>query len=138
MLTMLTVFLFVLPLMSSGSYNSLNGIPACYSPFLRDILRSDFGFNGYVTSDTDAISTANNHHNYHNYTNDTSFPTTPVEALNYGLRDGRCDVESSVGSKNWYVAYAAECVANGTLDEAVVDAAIRNIFRVRPMAAKTY
>ena len=113
------------------SYNELNGVPACYSPFLRDVLRGDFGFNGYVTSDTDAISSANNHHNYHNYTNSTAAPTTPLEALTYGLRDGRCDVESSVGSVNWYVKYAPQFVADGTLDEALLDAALRDVFRVR-------
>ena len=113
------------------SYNELNGVPACYSPFLRDVLRGDFGFSGYVTSDTDAISSANNHHCYHNDTNSTAAPTTPLEALTYGLRDGRCDVESSVGSANWYVKYAPQFVADGTLDEALLDAAVRAVFRVR-------
>ena len=26
------------------SYNELNGVPACYSPFLRDVLRGNFAY----------------------------------------------------------------------------------------------
>jgi len=104
------------------SYNEVNGVPACMSPLLRDKLRGDWGFTGYVTSDTDAISTANNHHNYYN---------TTLQAVTYGLRDGRCDVESSVGSTNWYATYIADFLANGTLDVALVDTAIKDTFRVR-------
>ena len=73
------------------SYNEVNGVPACMSPFLRDVLRKNFSFTGMVSSDTDAISPANNHHNYSH---------SPLEAVRGGLRDGRCDVESSVGSAN--------------------------------------
>lgn len=32
------------------SYNSLNGVPTCASPFLRDLLRGEWGFDGYMTS----------------------------------------------------------------------------------------
>ena len=34
------------------SYNALNGVPTCASPFLRDVLRGEWGFSGYITSDT--------------------------------------------------------------------------------------
>ena len=68
------------------------------SPFLRDILRTNWSFTGMVTSDTDAISPANNHHYYSH---------TPLEAVRGGLRDGRCDVESSVNSKNYYASFVA-------------------------------
>jgi hypothetical protein len=76
----------------------------------------------YVTSDTDAISSRNNHHNYSH---------TPLEAVTYGLRDGRCDVESSVGGDNWYATYIPQFVRNGTLEESYVDTAIKDTFRVR-------
>jgi beta-glucosidase len=40
-----------------GAYNSVNGVPACASAFLLDdLLRKQWGFEGYVVSDCDAIS----------------------------------------------------------------------------------
>ena len=39
-----------------GAYNSVNGVPACASAFLLDdLLRKQWGFEGYVVSDCDAI-----------------------------------------------------------------------------------
>lgn len=104
------------------SYNELNGVPACMSPFLRDVLRNNYSFTGMVTSDTDAISPANNHHNYSH---------TPLQAVRGGLRDGRCDVESSVHSENWYASYVPELVKSGELEMADVDNAVKDVFRVR-------
>jgi beta-glucosidase len=40
-----------------GAYNSVSGVPACASFFLLDdLLRKQWGFDGYVVSDCDAIS----------------------------------------------------------------------------------
>ena len=118
------IFVDFSALMTCGcsSYNEVNGEPACMSPFLRDILRTNWSFNGMVTSDTDAISPANNHHNY---------TFTPQQAVRAGLQDGRCDVESSVHSTNFYATYIPQLVKSGQLDIAVVDQAIRDTFRVR-------
>ena len=48
------------------SYNAVDGVPACASKMLlSDILRKDWGFRGFVTSDCDAIddfSQKNGHH----------------------------------------------------------------------------
>lgn len=37
------------------SYNAINAIPACANPLLQDRLRNQWGFDGYVVSDCDAI-----------------------------------------------------------------------------------
>lgn len=38
------------------SYNALNGVPTCASPFLlTQQLRDYWGFDGYVVSDCDAV-----------------------------------------------------------------------------------
>jgi beta-glucosidase len=40
-----------------GAYNAVNDVPACASSFLLDeLLRKQWGFDGYVVSDCDAIS----------------------------------------------------------------------------------
>ena len=39
-----------------GSYNAVDGVPACASSFLlTDLLRTKWGFDGYVVSDCDAV-----------------------------------------------------------------------------------
>ncbi len=39
-----------------GAYNAVNGVPCCASDFLlNDLLRQQWGFDGYVVSDCDAI-----------------------------------------------------------------------------------
>ena len=50
-----------------GAYNSLDGKPACANPFLlSDLLRKQWGFNGYVTSDCGAIYDIWANHKYVN------------------------------------------------------------------------
>ncbi len=48
-----------------GAYNRVNGEPACASPILQKILRKDWRFDGYFTSDCWAI---NDFHNGHHVT----------------------------------------------------------------------
>ena len=48
-----------------GSYNALNGTPNCCNPFLlTDILRNQWGFNGFVVSDGGAIQNIWRFHKY--------------------------------------------------------------------------
>ena len=44
--------------------NALNGIPTCASPVLRKLLRDQWGFTGYMTSDSGAISDIYLEHKY--------------------------------------------------------------------------
>ena len=37
------------------SYNAINGVPACANPLLQNRLRNQWGFDGYVVSDCDAV-----------------------------------------------------------------------------------
>ncbi|ESO86874.1 hypothetical protein LOTGIDRAFT_166876 [Lottia gigantea] len=49
------------------AYNSINGVPACADKTtLVDVLRSDWGFKGYVISDAGAIEGMKTGHNYYN------------------------------------------------------------------------
>lgn len=48
-----------------GAYNSVNGVPACANSFLLDDrLRKQWGFEGYVVSDCDAIGDIWRQHHY--------------------------------------------------------------------------
>ena len=67
------------------SYNALNGIPTCASPFLKDVMRNVFEFDGYVTSDSGAVKDIYNNHKY---------VATPEEASCVAIKDGECDVDS--------------------------------------------
>lgn len=46
------------------SYNAINGIPACASGMLNQTLRGEWGFTGYITSDTGAVEDIYKHHAY--------------------------------------------------------------------------
>ena len=53
-------------------HSSINGVPACANRMLlTDILRTEWGFSGYVISDDDAIENVKNSHHYTNSTLDT-------------------------------------------------------------------
>src|ERR1035437_1627993 len=70
-----------------GAYNSLNGVPCCANSFLLDdLLRKQWGFDGYVVSDCDAIHDIwrpqPQHHHY---------VRTPEEAAAAAVKAG-CDL----------------------------------------------
>jgi beta-glucosidase len=48
-----------------GAYNAVNGVPCCASHFLlTELLRGQWGFRGYVTSDCGAIGCIHDQHHY--------------------------------------------------------------------------
>ena len=66
-----------------GAYNALYGVPDCASSFLlTDLLRKQWGFDGYVVSDCDAIGDIWSQHHY---------VKTPEEAAADAVKAG-CDL----------------------------------------------
>jgi beta-glucosidase len=66
-----------------GAYNALNGVPDCANSFLlTDLLRTQWGFDGYVVSDCGAIGDIWREHHYVN---------TPEEAAADAVKAG-CDL----------------------------------------------
>ncbi|MBR8534017.1 glycoside hydrolase family 3 C-terminal domain-containing protein [Carboxylicivirga sediminis] len=64
-----------------GAYNAIYGQPACSNEFLiKDILKKEWGFNGYIVSDCGAIADI---HNGHQYTNNIT--ESAALALNTGI-----------------------------------------------------
>ena len=46
------------------AYNMVNGKPACANPALHATLREDWGFEGYITSDSDSCADIWSSHKY--------------------------------------------------------------------------
>ncbi|MCC8104241.1 MAG: glycoside hydrolase family 3 C-terminal domain-containing protein [Clostridiales bacterium] len=88
------------------SYNRLNGTYASEHPWLlTEVLRNEWGFEGYVMSDWGAVDDR-------------------VEGLKAGLD---LEMPSSGGTTD---AEIVQAVQNGTLDEAVLDQAVERILRI--------
>jgi beta-glucosidase len=65
-----------------GAYNAVNGVPCCASSFLLDdLLRKQWGFEGYVVSDCDAIHDIWGQQQHH-------FVNTPEEAAAAAVKAG--------------------------------------------------
>jgi beta-glucosidase len=68
-----------------GAYNALNGVPCCVNSFLLDdLLRKQWGFEGYVVSDCDAIHDIWDQERRH-------YVNTPEEAAADAVKAG-CDL----------------------------------------------
>ena len=86
-----------------GAYNRINGEPCCGSKsLLVDLLREEWGFDGYITSDCGAIS---DFHVFHKVT------STPVESVAMAVESG-CDLNCG----NMY-AYILQTLKAGKITE---------------------
>ena len=100
-----------------SSFNSLNGVPATTNPYiLTDILRKEWGFDGFVVSDWGAVAELKNH-------SIGDGPTVARKALEAGVD---MDMEG-----NLYGEVIAPQVRSGKIPESVVDEAVRRILRVK-------
>src|SRR5262245_869080 len=100
-----------------GAYNRINGESGSASQrLLQDILRKDWGFEGYVVSDCGAIDDVYKNH---------KIAATPEEAAALGVRKG-CDLECGTT----YKALGA-ALAKGLLSEADVDVAVTRLMLAR-------
>lgn len=99
------------------SYNRVNGVPTCGNPELTKVLREDWGFDGYITSDTDACKDI---YKTHHYAKDAEHAVADCLA-------GGTDINSGdTYSKNLQAAVEAGVA---TLED--TNAALRNAFKVR-------
>ncbi|KAH9492176.1 putative beta-D-xylosidase 7 [Bulinus truncatus] len=104
------------------SYNSINGVPACANKkLLTDILRTEWGFNGYVISDQAAIEFIQEAHNYTNSPLDTA-----VAAISAG-----CNLELSNNLLKPDYMYIVEAVHQGKLTEDLVRERVKPLFYTR-------
>ena len=100
-----------------SSFNSINGVPASANPLiLTQILRKEWGFDGFVVSDWGAVSELRNHAI-------GDGPTVARKALEAGVD---MDMEG-----NLFGTVIADQVRSGQIPEGVVDEAVRRILRVK-------
>jgi beta-glucosidase len=100
-----------------GAYSRTNGEPCCASPtLLQEILRQEWGFDGYVVSDCGAILDIYAHH---------KVVDTPEEAAALAVKNG---CELNCGSV--YPALV-DAVRQGLIAEDVIDRAVGRLFTAR-------
>jgi beta-glucosidase len=100
-----------------SSFNSINGVPATANPFtLTQILRKEWGFDGFVVSDWGAVKELIAH-------SIGDGPTVARKALEAGVD---MDMEGDL-----YGTTIAAQVRAGKIPESVVDEAVRRILRVK-------
>jgi beta-glucosidase len=100
-----------------GAYNRVNGESASASPrLLIDVLRRDWGFDGYVVSDCGAIEDIHKNH---------KLVETPEAAAALGIRNG-CDLECGSVYKS-----LGSALAQGLLKESDLDVPLRRLMTAR-------
>ncbi|XP_067675245.1 uncharacterized protein [Haliotis asinina] len=104
------------------SYNSINGVPACANKkLLTDILRTEWGFKGYVVSDEAAIENIITEHHYLNNSVDT------VAAC---VKAGS-NLELSYNKDEPVFFSVVDAVKQGKLTEDEVRTSVKTLFNVR-------
>ncbi len=101
-----------------SSFNSINGVPASANPYtLTQILRREWGFDGFVVSDWGAVSELLNH------SIGANGSTVARKAIEAGVD---MDMEGGL-----YSTTLAAQVRSGVIPESVIDEATRRILRVK-------
>lgn len=101
-----------------NSFNDLNGIPANGDTYLqREILKEDWGFNGFIISDWGSIRQMINH----GYSKDLR------QSAYHAITSGNdMDMESEA-----YQMHLVELVESGDVDIEIVDEAVRRVLRMK-------
>jgi beta-glucosidase len=103
------------------AYNAVDGFPACASPMLlRDHLRDDWRFDGYVVSDCAAVADVAIGHRFA-----PDFAHASAVAVKAGT-----DLECQYGKGTAFSALA-DSIKQGLLAEANVDRALKRLFTAR-------
>ncbi len=101
------------------AYNSIDGIPCSANPWLlKDILRKDWGFTGFVVSDLLSISGLNGGH---------ATAATAEEAASQSIHAG-LDVDLS---GTGYGSNLLKAFQQGLVESAVLDTAVARVLRMK-------
>jgi len=101
-----------------GAYSALNGIPCCANHFLlTDLLRHQWGFRGYVTSDCGAVANIFDSHHYA-----ATLPIASAMAISAG-----CDLNCG----GTYQQYLKDAVHQNLIGEDKIGTAVTRVMTVR-------
>lgn len=105
-----------------ASYNDYDGVPiAASTEFLTDRLRRQWGFRGYVVSDSDAVEYVFSKHHVA-----TDYTDAVRQVMLAGL-----DVRTTFTPPQDYILPARENVKTGKVPMAVLDERVRSVLRVK-------
>ena len=105
-----------------SSYNDYDGIPVQGSSYwLDERLRKDFGFTGYVVSDSDAVEYLHTKHR-----TAANMKESVYQSVMAGL-----NVRCTFRTPDSYVLPLRELVNEGTIPMSVIDARVRDVLRVK-------
>jgi beta-glucosidase len=107
-----------------SAYNAINDIPASANSWLLDdILRKEWGFEGYVVSDCGAVSDVVHQH---------KFETDPEKAVALTAKAGTdLECETCETEQFMYDKYLLNAVKKGYISEEEIDKNITRLFRAR-------
>ncbi|MDR2572720.1 MAG: hypothetical protein LBD23_20830, partial [Oscillospiraceae bacterium] len=102
------------------AYNEINGIPCIVNPEVLNIVKGEWGCEGFIVCDGGDLPQTVTHHKY---------CETNAEAVALSMKAGidcfvDMDAERIIGA-------AKEALSKGLMDESDVDRAVTNIFKVR-------
>ena len=101
------------------AYNSINGTPALLHPYVNEIVKGEWGMDGFIVSDAGDVMGIKNDHKYY----DSHTPGT-VESVKAGIDSITDDAELSKQALR-------EGLEQGLLTMEDIDKALFNTFRVR-------
>ncbi|WP_420819502.1 glycoside hydrolase family 3 C-terminal domain-containing protein [Paenibacillus thalictri] len=101
------------------AYNSVNGTPCNLNPDISQVVKEEWGMDGFVVSDAgDVLGTVKDHRYVHSY----------AEAVAKSIRSG---IDSITDEQAISLRALHDALEQGMLEEADLDKALHNTFRVR-------
>ncbi|MDN3665547.1 glycoside hydrolase family 3 N-terminal domain-containing protein [Algibacter miyuki] len=110
------------PMGVMSSYNDYDGVPVTASPyFLTELLREQYGFNGYVVSDSEAVEyVSEKHHVAEDY----------KEAVRQVIEAG-LNVRTTFRTPESFVEPLRELIKEGAISMQTIDARVADVLRVK-------
>jgi len=102
------------------AYNEINGIPCIVNPEVLDIVKGEWGCEGFIVCDGDDLPQTVTHHRY---------CESNAEAVALSMKAGVDCFTDQVNEK--IISAATEAYQKGLIDEADIDRALTNIFNLR-------
>ncbi|KAJ3680339.1 hypothetical protein LUZ60_016617 [Juncus effusus] len=99
------------------SYNQVNGIPACANADLLQQARDEWGFEGYITSDCDAVAIIYE---------DQTYSNSPEDSIADVLKAGM-----DINCGTYLLRYTKSAIEKSKIQETDIDKALINLFSVQ-------